>query len=158
MYVSPPLAKYREAGADTREAFDAAAKTYWHAPPPAGARCSVCGHEDAIGDVLISYQVPTPMPYCSAPPDGKGKGCAGMGWAEIRPLPDWYWCPSCQRAFVGPHEPVVRCSVCSNDGIAWEEARAAYPSFPAVPALHGRLYARPRDEVDSESGLTDSGS
>ncbi len=85
--VGPPLVPYRDAEPETQAAFVAGLERQrgldgnpetWH--------CTVCGKDTDGNDILITYNVETPMPQCPIKPS-KEEICVGYG-PDLIPVAD----------------------------------------------------------------------
>lgn len=77
--LSPPLVPFRQADHETQDAFLAGLHDMRGlGGNPAAWQCTVCKERIGGDDVLISYNVPRPIPYCTT--EAKpGRSCAGSG-------------------------------------------------------------------------------
>lgn len=77
--MSPPLIRFKDAQPETREAYlSGLARLRKINGNPEVWHCTICGADIDGDDVLISYNVPTPFPYCTTE-TGPVKSCAGSG-------------------------------------------------------------------------------
>ena len=77
--MSPPLTPFKDAHPETREAYlSGLARLRDINGNPEVWHCTVCDADIDGDDVLISYNVPTPFPYCTTE-TGPDKSCAGSG-------------------------------------------------------------------------------
>lgn len=79
--VSPYLVPYRDAETQTRADFlDGLRSLYELDGNPRTWRCTVCGETTEGDEILITYNVPTPIQVCP------GKTCGGYG-PQLVPAP-----------------------------------------------------------------------
>ena len=77
--LSPPLVPFHQANPETRDAFLAGLRDMRGLDGnPAVWQCTVCRERIEGDDVLISYNVPRPIPYCTTETE-PGRSCAGSG-------------------------------------------------------------------------------
>lgn len=75
--MSPPLVPFKDAHPEIQKAFQS--ELAWLRKingNPGVWHCTICGADIDGDDVLISYDVPTPFPYCTTE-TGPDKSCAG---------------------------------------------------------------------------------
>lgn len=76
-----PLVPYEQAEPNTRTDFlKGLLRLYGLEGNPGAWRCTVCGHTTAGNDILITYNVPTPIQVCPT------KTCGGYG-PQLGPAP-----------------------------------------------------------------------
>lgn len=77
--LSPPLVPFRQANRETQDAFLSGLRDIRGLDDnPSAWQCTVCKERIEGDDVLISYNVPRPIPYCTTETE-PGRSCAGTG-------------------------------------------------------------------------------
>lgn len=82
---SAALVPFSGANPETQAAYLAGLRQRGYDDNPEVWHCNVCGEEIDGQDILISYDVPTPIPFCTTE-TGPSKSCAGHG-PDLVPAP-----------------------------------------------------------------------
>jgi len=84
--IHGPLVPFKLAAPRTRADYLAALLAQRRLPGnPRTWQCNVCGERIAGDEVLISYDVPAPIPYCTTTTN-RDRSCAGYG-PSLVPVP-----------------------------------------------------------------------
>lgn len=83
--IDGPLVPFRQAEPQTQQDFLAGLPKRGLSGNPPAWQCTVCEERTDGEDILISYNVPTPIPYCPTE-TGPHTSCAGYGPALVPAL------------------------------------------------------------------------
>lgn len=72
-----PLVPYEQAEPQTQDFLEGLLRLYGLQGNPRAWRCTVCGQTTAGNDILITYNVPTPIQICPT------KTCGGYGPQQV---------------------------------------------------------------------------
>jgi hypothetical protein len=82
LLMSPPLVPFKQADPETQQAFVTGLRARGIEGNLDAWLCTICGATISGDDVLISYGVPTPYPYCTTM-TGPHESCTGQHMALV---------------------------------------------------------------------------